>query len=55
MEAAAVAGVAGATALAREKWHEDVVVVLGPPATGAHGLELTVGEGEVRRTRGRKE
>ena len=30
-------------------------VVLGPPTVGAPGVELTAGEGEFRRTRGRKE
>ena len=29
--------------------------VLGPPAMGALGLELTAGGGEVRRTRGQNE
>ena len=53
--AAAATGAAGTvtTALVGAKWR--AAAVLGPPAAGAPGLELTTGRWEVRRTRGRNE
>ena len=54
---AAMAGAAGivAAGLTGAKWRVVADAVLGQPAVGAPGLELTAGGGEVLCTHGRKE